>query len=1028
MKPLQLHIQAFGPFADAVDIDFTAFGENALFLINGPTGAGKSTLLDALCFALYGETTGGNREREAGSMRSDQASDGLETRIHLDFLLGETVYHVERTPTQTVAKKRGEGTTTRQTDAHVWQVPAEDWSGEFNEDDATYLNLKGVREVNDWVLDLTGLSAEQFRQVMVLPQGKFRELLLASSSEREAIFSQLFQTHIYSDIEAKLKDKAAGIRRERERMADKLSAYLQSADAETPSELDAQIETLEPQLTEAAKRLEAATQATTDAQRRLDAGQALKQQFDQRARAQRDLAELDGQGDAIRALETEVQRARQAQSLVAGFEARENSRRQVQREHDDLERAKADCDRLSQTLREAEDHLKAAETDWRQLDTLKTERTTLDGHRQRLLDLTRARQRETEAGTAAEQARQAYDAFNRQRDALKKERQTLEARQAELQAEVKVLPERQQQRADLERYGKRKVEWQKADDDAKRLEQSLKALEQHIADAQGRFDALKQQATRLEIRWHQGQAAELAATLAPGEPCPVCGSDDHPDPAVSGHDDRVTRETVAEARQAQEAQWHEVTRLQTEQAEQTQALRHARQQAEQQKLELDDYADWTLEGLRDEYRRLDQACKALEATARQLDETGRRLTAVREQLDTLDREEAGHRERRDGALAEQASATQAVRSLEDAVPEPWRVPGALDNRLQTLDQRIDTIEKTYEQAQRRFSEVNEALAAKKASRDDLTNRLAQAKEEFDAREADWVEALSRSDFATEVDFSRARLDETAIDERQSRIEAYYQQRSERIGVIEALNDSLKEETEPDLEQLRQHLDVVRKEQQDASKAHEHLRFEHTTKVNARKNLGDARKALDDLDHQYGLYGTLADVASGANGQRINLQRFVLSVLLDDVLIEASQRLRRMSKGRYTLLRKRDRTKGNRASGLDLDIEDAYTGKTRPVNTLSGGESFMAALSLALGLSDVVQAYAGGIRLDTLFIDEGFGSLDPDSLDLAIETLMDLRANGRTVGIISHVTELKEQMPQRIDVLPAQQGSQVKVIA
>ncbi|GGX55367.1 AAA family ATPase [Saccharospirillum salsuginis] len=1028
MKPLHLHIQAFGPFAEAVDIDFTAFGENALFLINGPTGAGKSTLLDALCFALYGETTGGNREREATSMRCDQASDDLETRIHLDFLLGDTVYHLERTPTQTVAKKRGEGTTTRQTDAHVWKVPAKDWTGEFNEEEADYLSLKGVREVNDWVLDLTGLSAEQFRQVMVLPQGKFRELLLASSSEREAIFSQLFQTHIYSAIETRLKDKANTIKRDRERMADKLSAYLQSAEAESPAELEAQIQALAPRVSEAKALLDAATRAATDAQRRLDAGQALKQQFEQLAQARNDLATLEGQGDAIRALDTDIQRARQAQTLVPAFEVQEQRREQVRREHSALERVTADCERLTQEVREAEARRKAAEADWRQLDTLKTERTTLEGHRDRLAELTQARQRETEASQAAEHASQAYDAFNQRREALKRERQTLESRQAELQADLKPQAERQQQRANLERYGKLKRVWQDADTEAKRLEQALKMLDQRLVDANTRFEQLKNHATRLEIRWHQGQAAELAATLVDGEPCPVCGSEAHPRPAAADGDDRVTREAVAEARQQQDAQWREVTQLQTERAEQTQAMRHARQRADDQLPELGDYIDWTLDDLRDEYRRLDQACKTLDQTARQLEDTGKRLTDVRGQLDDLDRQEADHRKRRDTALADQASASQAVRSLEQAVPEQWRVPDTLETRLRELNRRIDTIQQTYEQAQSRHTELSEALAGKQASRTDLSNRLDRAKQESEDAQSHWADALNRSDFDSKAAFRQARLDEDAIGERQARIDTYHQQRSERIGVIDSLTGSLKDQTEPDLDQLQQHLNAATQEQKVATDAFEQLRFEHTTKEKALKNLGDARKALDELDHQYGLYGTLADVASGANGQRINLQRFVLSVLLDDVLIEATQRLSRMSKGRYTLLRKRDRTKGNRASGLDLDVEDAYTGKTRPVNTLSGGESFMAALSLALGLSDVVQAYAGGIRLDTLFIDEGFGSLDPDALDLAIETLMDLRANGRTVGIISHVTELKEQMPQRIDVVSDQQGSKVKVVA
>ena len=177
-----------------------------------------------------------------------------------------------------------------------------------------------------------------------------------------------------------------------------------------------------------------------------------------------------------------------------------------------------------------------------------------------------------------------------------------------------------------------------------------------------------------------------------------------------------------------------------------------------------------------------------------------------------------------------------------------------------------------------------------------------------------------------------------------------------------------------------------------------------------------------------MFGTLSDVANGATGNKISLQRFVLSVLLDDVLIQASHRLNIMSKGRYQLVRKEDRAKGNKASGLELEVEDGDTGKPRSVATLSGGESFMAALSLALGLSDVVQSYAGGIKLDTLFIDEGFGSLDIESLDGAIRVLIDLQASGRMIGIISHVTELKEQMANRIDVLGSRLGSSIKIVS
>jgi exonuclease SbcC len=195
----------------------------------------------------------------------------------------------------------------------------------------------------------------------------------------------------------------------------------------------------------------------------------------------------------------------------------------------------------------------------------------------------------------------------------------------------------------------------------------------------------------------------------------------------------------------------------------------------------------------------------------------------------------------------------------------------------------------------------------------------------------------------------------------------------------------------------------------------------------KKKLDQAHTKNQALEAEYKVIGTLSEVANGQTGNKISLQRFVLSVLLDDVLIQASQRLVQMSKGRYQLVRKEDRAKGNKASGLELEVEDGYSGKTRSVATLSGGESFLAALSLALGLSDVVQSYAGGIKLDTLFIDEGFGSLDPESLDLAIRTLVDLQASGRMIGIISHVSELKEQMALRVDVISDRSGSRIATV-
>lgn len=236
------------------------------------------------------------------------------------------------------------------------------------------------------------------------------------------------------------------------------------------------------------------------------------------------------------------------------------------------------------------------------------------------------------------------------------------------------------------------------------------------------------------------------------------------------------------------------------------------------------------------------------------------------------------------------------------------------------------------------------------------------------------------------------------------------------------------QTPPDLQKLE--IDLQEKSQlfTEKSQNYQQLANRHQQLQDLQTKLNQAHQHQAKLDEDYKIYGTLSEVADGKTGNKISLQRFVLGVLLEDVLSQASARLYRMTQGRYRLERpENQRAKNNRASGLEIEVLDEYTGKLRPVSTLSGGESFLAALSLALGLSDTIQSYAGGIKLDTLFIDEGFGSLDSESLELAIRTLMDLQSHGRTIGIISHITELRDHMNLRLDVISSRLGSCVKVI-
>ena len=359
-----------------------------------------------------------------------------------------------------------------------------------------------------------------------------------------------------------------------------------------------------------------------------------------------------------------------------------------------------------------------------------------------------------------------------------------------------------------------------------------------------------------------------------------------------------------------------------------------------------------------------------------------------------------------------------------AIPEDLREAGALEKRLSAVQLRMRELKVTLKQAEQQQAaartKFDEASSYQSALEKQLEGQTIQTRETSDV----WIKAIQSSVFATNEEFQAALLGEDEQDKLKVVIDAYRSDIDALKGAIQQMQKDVEGKGLPELKTIEITLSEKTVLYTQADDAWRGLDARNNNLKEIQKKLDLAHKKNEALEAKYKIIGTLSDVANGQTGNKISLQRFVLSVLLDDVLIQASQRLTLMSKGRYQLVRKEDRAKGNKASGLELEVEDGYTGKTRSVATLSGGESFLAALSLALGLSDVVQSYAGGIKLDTLFIDEGFGSLDPESLDLAVRTLIDLQASGRTIGIISHVSELKEQMGLRIDVISDRGGSRI----
>ncbi|MEL4425172.1 SMC family ATPase [Shewanella indica] len=1050
MRPVILEMRAFGPFADCQRIDFTELGDKPLFLINGPTGAGKTTILDAICFALYGKTTG--NEREGSQMRCDNADDGLLTEVYFSFELGQKRYSIRRCPEQQRAKSRGEGFTLQKSEAELKRLMP-DGTEEL-------LVASKVTDANACIEELTGLDVDQFRQVMVLPQGKFRELLLADSKEREKIFSQLFQTHIYRRIEERLKQQALEIKAKARDLQSRRAGILETAGVESLEQLTAEIAALSPALAEAIGNKQKASEALAQSAKTLDNAKALTAEFERRKLLQTQLDALEQRRAEIELHQQTLEKARKAEKLLPSLKELQFRQQEWQqakaKEADYAKQLQSAEQRLKQatddkaTLAELDEHANKLLRELEQLDKLQPAINELkqltEEHELGLVELGRLERAEQQSRTELEQ-------WQQQQQQLKLEANELFSsaeRQGPLHQALAALNTRLEK---TEQLGHIKQKWQQA-------QVSMQQAEAHGHQCKAERQSAETEHQRLQLAWHTGQAAILAAKLQPGQPCPVCGGLEHPAPADMAQD--IPGE--AELNRARDAEQQASARHEAARSD----YRHIKRQTEELQLELqrlgselqafiaaDVTTDVKTEAKADAAMDADSYAKAdlaseidrLESRRRQLlnelqqaEAAQTRLNNCRQQLQQAEQQVEQRLKYRETQLQqlqqlrEQLSLAGARKDAAlAALPGEYHALAA-EAALELMARQLEQKQSEWQQLKQRQQDINqqytEAVSQHKALMQALTSgREDSARAEQFAIKAQHAldDALKQSGFTDRQTLEQAQLDEAQMQALAEKIEVWRTQRFEQQALLKAMDERLAGQSLPELGQLESLWQQQQQQLAEAESVWQTLNNRMQSLKATEAQLNKEALAAQALEQEYALIGTLSDVANGNSHSKVSLQRFVLSVLLDDVLLEASRRLALMSKGRYRLLRKEDRAKGNKASGLELEVEDAYSSKVRPVATLSGGESFMAALSLALGLSDVVQAYAGGIKLDTLFIDEGFGSLDQDSLELAVRTLMDLQSSGRMIGVISHVSEMKEQISCRIDISKHALGSSIRLV-
>jgi exonuclease SbcC len=1019
MKLNQLKIQAFGPFAGEETIDFLALGENPLFLIDGATGAGKSSILHAICYALYGETT--DSERKDFGLRCDHTAGDVLTELMLEFCIRGETYRITRQPTQMRPNKRADGETEQQATAHLCRV--------LSDGSEETLVAKKNKDADEHIKTIVGLSKEQFRQVMVLPQGKFRELLLAKSNERQVILSTLFQTEIYKRIEQLLKDESAAIERDYNKFQEKINEALSDAEVANFDELLTEINEAQNSLNHQTNEKVITENAKQNAQRELENAETLEKEFFKLATTQQQFEQLDTQTDVIQTQKTQLNRANQAASIVHMKTALDELQNDISTKETAKSNALKTLEIAEKQFETTKNDLQKVEQDYQQRDDFKQQESQLQSYQIRLTNCDLLKD-------AAKKAADSYQKVILKRDKFAKKLSDLDAMLANQQIEItnfeKLIGDKTAiSCAEIEAKAKleKRNSLEKAQTALTKLNKELTVAEKAFALADIDYKQAVDQANRIEMQWFKNRAAELAAKLEIGQPCSVCGSTAHPNLAKFDSDSAdITKETVDEARENEAKLLTLKNEADKKSALAQQKITQKTEEIQMFTAELGDSVNSSISDLKANLETLTTQLKTITETEDLLAKTKETFAENQASHKSLIAELKALEEQVISELEQNTTAKNKLDNAENDLPEMYRNSAVVEKEFEAIQQKIKTLETTYSSAQKAQEKAVTNLSSAQTSVTNAENLLVELKTRHDEQTENWQQVLMSNAFESIDAFQAALLDKTAFKELKSAIENYETKYSELKIELRVLNEQLADKTLPDLENLKTNQvtadNVYREIETLCTAANQKLVNLKTTQ----KKITELESQQGEIKSQYEIIGELSKAASGNGNKRVSLERFVLGSLLDTVLDIASKRLQIMSKGQYQLIRQNEENqKKNTTAGLDLAVHDANTGKVRPVATLSGGESFMASLALALALSDVVQQRSGGIQLDTLFIDEGFGSLDQESLQLAIQTLIDLQSTGRTIGIISHVSELKDQMKRRIAVVGSRSGSKIKIV-
>lgn len=1019
MKPITLKMTAFGSYCGTVEVDFTKLYDNGIFLITGKTGGGKTTILDAMCVALYGKATGSERAKEWRQLRCNNAPSSVDTELEYIFSIGGTQYKFYRR-WHLPNSKKGDPQLKEAESACYLRTETEN-----SEDEWELIASGSAKAVGDAAEDILKLTQTQFVKVIMLPQGEFRELLTASSDEKEAIFQKLFDTGRWERLTARISEEYRAVEKQCGEHTSRREIALKSAECANADELQAKTAQTKAALVELQSQAEANTLQAAQTAAALKAAEDTVALLAERNTQRTALDKLTAQSEKFGAIETKLRQSRQLRGVLPQFNLQKAAQSQefqcvqtltaaaqaAQTAAAALEQAKKDCQQLP-ALEEKQRELLSVVSSLNELaesraphaaamQKLQSGETSLKAEEARLAQLLQAKtDAESRIAKGSEYVEQCHAASRALTEAAEVFHQTEQLFHAASEWEEK--------NAQLTLLAKKREQSEK---NVSRLEQEL-ASQQTIARA-------------VEQAILNDTAYSLAVRLAEGAPCPVCGSVHHPTPAQPSE----STPTAAELEQCRQRANQCAKDLETERAAQSSLHTEyhvLRQSAEQLQQKAGGRFEKNSSELKAELDAAEQRVKQLRALSAKTESAQKRLSQLNDRLAATVRDIESANTNINNCKIQITAAKQTIDSLTE------RLQARGIGNFEALDKALREVKRDMAAVDRQIQALNDAHAAALSddSRAQATLTAAQghleaARLDLAARQAEFRARCAEWGIAENTDIEGGVLTESVEAEYERELSAYRQQLAFAQRRIAELSVSLDGKEPPPLDELRAANTAAIEAGQEIARQSGNLTsrlqfLEDTAAAVARE-----QAALAGLEQRYDTAQRMNRLLSGQNEARTPIHQYVIGIKMDEVIMSANLYLNKLTKGQYAM--KRKETIGGRAKhqGLDIEIIDSSAGRVRSVSTLSGGELFLASLSLAFGLSDVVQSFAGGIHLDSLFIDEGFGSLDSETLDTAMDAITQVREN-KLLGIISHVSELKERIPCGIEVIKTNDGSALKM--